>query len=205
MPRFLVVLFLLAILVPSVHADQPKWAFEGQLPTIFHVYEPLPAAIYTDDGAVLTEEQIKGCMDIDPGDPVVLIRDGQVVGSGTIGEMVAQKYDEARDRHAIYFRAAGLPDGVETPATLRGPSVLEDSGYDLYVLTDKAVEILAPDPAYTDIVWGVHDYCVRVGRLRFAVIRENWSPTGGFRGWQIIKFEDTGNLKIHADYTWQPR
>ena len=34
------------------------------------------------------------------------------------------------------------------------------------VLTDKVVEVLAPDPAYTGIEWGVHDYCVRVGRLR---------------------------------------
>ncbi len=205
MPRLLTVLLLLVVIVPAALADQPRWAFEGQLPSIYEVYEPLPPTTYSDEGTVLTQEQISGCMDIDPGDPVVLIRGGEVVGSGTIGEVVAQRDPDVPARRYMYFRAVGLPKGVEIHDPPPGASVLEGADYDLYVLTDKLVEVLAPDPAFTDIPWGTHDFCVRVGRLRFAIIRENWRRTGGHRGWQIVKFEETGNRKIHADYTWQPR
>jgi hypothetical protein len=204
--RFCIIVALLLAVVPVVLADQPLWAFEGQLPLIFQVNTTLPESAYSADGAVLSPEQIGSAMDIRLGDPVVLIRAGEVVGRGTIGEVVAQKRDDAKDRRVLFFRAAGLPEGVDVPAAPPGLEVLDDAGYDLYVLTDKPVEVLAPDPAFQDVPWGVHDYCVRVGRLRFAIIREHWRATGGFRGWQVQKLiPDERSLKIHADYTWQPR
>jgi hypothetical protein len=205
MQRLIAVLLLLATLAPTALADQPQWSFEGLMPAWFQKHEPLLPTVYTPEGAVLSPEQIAGCVDVRPGDPVVLIRAGEVVGRGTIGEIVAQRRDDALNRRALFFRAFGLPDSVEVPDAPAGPAVLEGAGYDLYVLTDKPVEVLAPDPAYTDITWGVHDYCVRVGRLRFAVIREFWPRTQLYRGWQIIKFEDPGNLKVFADNTFQPQ
>ncbi|HOX27014.1 MAG TPA: hypothetical protein PLL30_14945 [Candidatus Krumholzibacteria bacterium] len=192
-------------LVPAVAvADQPGWAFEGGLPIIFEVHNPVAAALYTVEGTVLTDEQIRAAMDIDRGDPLVLIRDGAVVGAGTIGDIVAQRRSDADHERALFLRPAGLPEGVEAPAFPRGPAALADDGYDLYVLTDQVVEVLAPDPLFTDISWGVHDYCVRVGRLRFAIIRERAPGAEGFRGWHVEKLEDTGPLKVHADYTWRP-
>jgi hypothetical protein len=205
MRRLLAICSLLTFLVPAARADVPGFAFEGLLPLIFQMRQPMPPNAYTVDGTVLTAEQIAHTFAIELGDPLVLIRDGEVVGRGTIGEIVAKKRAEALNGRMIFLRPAGLPDGVDAPAEPVGPAALLDAGYDLYVLTDLPVEVLAPDPAYTDITWGVHDYCVRVGRQRFAVIREFWPRTEEFRGWQVIKFDEAGNWKVTSDNTFQPQ
>jgi len=209
MPRLLVVPLLAALLltltVPSARADQPWWSFEGVLPSLFQMHKAMPSGAYTADGRVLTPEQIAYSMDIELGDPLVLIRDGEVVGRGTIAEVVAKKNPEALNGRLLFLRPEGLPEGVEVPDEPVGPSALLDAGYDLYVLTDEVVEVLAPDPAFTDITWGVHDYCVRVGRLRFAIIREFWPRTDQYRGWQVVKLvEDQKPVKVHSDNTFQP-
>jgi len=198
------VLFALALLPALAAADQPAWSFDGVLPIIFEKFEPVPLAAYSDEGKVLTAAQIRKALEIGPGDPLILIRGGAVVATGAIGEIVAQTRADANQGRALYLRPVGLPDTIAVPAAPRGPAVLADAGYDLYVLTDKPVEVLAPDPLFNDIAWGVNDYCVRVGRLRFAVVREYAPGSKQFRGWQVIKLEDTGPLKVHADYTWQP-
>ena len=67
MPRLLAALLLIAILVPVAVADQPLWAFEGQLPPIFQMGTPLPLTAYSREGTVLTEEQVKYLSSWDQG------------------------------------------------------------------------------------------------------------------------------------------
>ena len=204
MSRTLAVVLLLLSLAATVHADQPGWAFEGVLPAIFQMRVPVPASVYAGEGHVLTREQIAASMEIELGDPLVLIRDGEVLGEGTVGEVVAKTRQDALDGRLIFLRPAGLPADVEVPVEPAGPSALLDAGYDLYVLTDQPVEVLAPDPRFADVPWGAHDYCVRVGRLRFAVIREYWPRTETCRGWQVVKLaEDEKPYKVHFDNTFQ--
>ena len=205
MTRLLAALFALLLFVSVAAADQPLWAFEAQMPISYQMGAPLPGGAYTAEGAVLDAEQIAATLHVDVGDPVVLIRDGAVVGRGAIGEFVAKRDPRAQRGRLLFLRPTGLPEGVETPAEPRGPESMEDASYDLYILTDKPVEVLAPDPLFQDIPWGVHDYCVKVGRLRFAIVRDYWPRTGGFRGWQVNKLTDTGPVKVHVDYTWQPK
>jgi hypothetical protein len=205
MTRLLAVLSVVMLLASAALADQPQWAFEGQMPIIYQMGSPLPGSVYSPDGSVLTPEQIKATLHIDAGAPLVVIRDGEVVGTGAIAEFVAKRDPRAQGGRLLFMRPSGLPEGVTTPAEPRGPESMEDASYDLYVLTDKPVEVLAPDPSFQDIPWGVHDYCVKVGRLRFAIVRDYWPRTGGFRGWQVNKLTDTGPVKVHVDYTWQPK
>jgi len=213
-PRALLAPLALALLAGSAAApagaadpaaEQPRWSFAGQLPPIFQVHTPVPPVTYTREGTVLDGEQIADALDIRPGDPVVLIRDAAVVGAATVGEIVAGKHPEASQQRLLFFRPAAAPEGVEVPAAPPGPSVLADASYDLWVFTDRPVEVLAPDPLFQDIPWGVHDYCVRVGRVRYAIIREYWPGTTNFRGWQVREFAGGGEtLKVHVDYEWQP-
>ncbi len=196
----------LALLAPvgGARADQPLWSFAGQLPPIFQMGERVPAARYSPEGRVLDADQIARTFTFRTGDPVVLIRDGEVAASATVGEVVAWRHDQADQGRLLFFRPEGLPADVAVPAAPPGPDVLDDASYDLWVFTDQRVEVLAPDPALQDLPWGVHDYCVRVGRLRFGIVREDWPASDRFRGWQVYELDPEARpLKVMVDYTWQ--
>ena len=199
-------LLALMTLLPAAtaRADQPQWSFAGQLPPIFQMGDRIPAALYSPEGRVLDDDQIARTFTFRRGDRVVLIRDAAVVAEATVGEVVAQRHDQADQRRLLYFRPEGVPAGVAVPAVPPGPEVLADADYDLWVFTDQAVEVLAPDPALQDLPWGVHDYCVRVGGLRFGIVREDWPGSDRMRGWQVYKLDPEARpLKVMVDYTWQ--
>ncbi|MEZ4388117.1 MAG: hypothetical protein R3D98_11175 [Candidatus Krumholzibacteriia bacterium] len=190
---------------PLQDTTEPMWSFEGVLPMVFEVYDPVPIRLYTDEGHVLSDEEIAASLDLRVGDPAVLIRAGAVVGEGKVSAVVARKHPEARNGRVLYVQVAGLPEGVTFPDEPRGHAALLDADYDLLVITDKPVDVLAPDPLFEEITWGQQDYVVRVGRVRYAVIRENDPRQDGFRGWQVSKLAGTKSTRMTADYTWWPR
>lgn len=198
-----------AILLPAIaaaqDADRPIWAFEGLLPMIAQERGQLPSDYFKDAGRVLTPAEIASTVRFELGDRLVMIRDGKMVGEGKVREVVAQRRNDALQNRTLFLRPGGLPEGTVVPDFPRGPEAVDDVAYDLFVVTDRPVELLAPDPKFTDIAWGVHDYCVRVGQQRFAVIRERWPATGGFRGWQVILLREHDTIKAHTDYTWTPK
>jgi hypothetical protein len=200
----LLALLLLLLSAAGVRADQPQWSFAGQLPSVFERGQRVPAALYTEEGRVLGEEAVGAIFLFRTGDPVVLIRDGAVAAEARVGEVVASRREGAQQDRLLFFRPAGLPEGVTVPAEPPGPQVLQDAGYDLWVFTDQPVTVLAPDPALQDLPFGEHDYCVRVGRLRFGIVRAIWPQSGEFRGWQVYKLPAEGRpVKVMSDYTWQ--
>jgi hypothetical protein len=209
MRRLLFAAVACALLWPSLgvaqEADSPTWSFEGLLPMITQVRGQLPSDYYKDAGRVLNAAEIAATVAINMGDRLVMIRDGKVVGEGTVREVVAQRRQDALQNRTLFLRPGDLPEGIDVPDFPRGPEAVEDASYDLFVVTDRPVEVLAPDPKFTDISWGAHDYCVRVGQQRFAIIRERWPVTGGFRGWQVILLRQHDTLKAHTDYTWTPK
>ena len=205
MHRLVTVGLFLLILTSSALATQPLWSFEGLLPPMFQMHRNVPLVQYKEGGNVIDAKFVNRAMDIRSGDPLVMIRDGAVVAHCTVGDVVGELRDDAHGGHALFFRPAGLPEDVVVPEVPRGPEALAGSDYDLYIFTDKPVEVLAPDTRFQDIAWGVHDYCVRVGRLRFAIIREYWPRTKDYRGWQVAKIEETGTVKVHSDNTFQPK
>jgi len=205
MPRLVVVALILACLAPLAQADQPLFSFDGILPIIFQMHQPFPGHGYGDEARSLTDQEIMDSLDIRKGDKCVLIRGGAVVGQCTIGDIMVKNFEDAKNGHAMYMIPAGLPEGVAVPEGPRGPDALLDVGYDLFIITESVVEVLAPDPAFQDVSWGEQDFVVRIGRLRFSILREKWHDGNGYRGWHVEKFKETGAVKVHADYTWQPK
>lgn len=184
----------------------PYWAFEGVLPTVTQVRGNVPIDLYIEQGHVLSPDEIAASLNIELGDALVMVRDGEIVGQGTVDQVVAQRRTDALKNQILFIRPAGLPEGVEVPSFPRGPEAVEDMSYDLYIVTDEPVEILPPEPKFMHIGWGAHDYCVQVGEHHYAVIRERWPRTGGFRGWQVIRLHTTTNdIKLHSDHTWTPK
>ncbi len=211
MPRLLAVMLLIGSLWPASTPaqdplDPPVWAFEGVLPMVVQLRGHVPLDRYREEGQGLSAEEVYASLTFELDDPLVMIRDGELVGTGTVGEIVAMLHPEALQQKLLFLRPAGLPEDLEVPAVPRGPSAVEDDSYDLYIVTDLPVEVLAPDPQFASIPWGQHDYCVRIGRTRYAVIRERWPATGGYRGWQVNELEEGAiPLKVHSDYTWTPQ
>ncbi len=200
----LLIPLLLVMAVAAARADQPQWSFAGQLPSVFERGQRVPAALYAEEGTVLGEEAIGASFLFRTGDPVVLIRDGAVAAEARVGEVIASRREGAKRDRLLYFRPTGLPPEVSIPAEPPGPQILQDAGYDLWVFTDQPVTVLAPDPALLDLPFGEHDYCVRVGRLRFGIVRAIWPRSGEIRGWQVYKLPAEGRpVKVMSDYTWQ--
>jgi len=199
-------LVVTAVMAQAQETDEPLWSFEGVLPMSFEIHDPVPPSSYTVEGHVFTTEQIQASMDLRIGDSVVLIRAGEVVGKAKVGSIVGRIMDSARSRRVLHMTLADLTEGLTVSELPRGAEVLASGEYDLMVITNKPVEVLAPDPSFQDITWGTQDYVVRVGRKRYAIMREN-SPRGdGYRGWQVSRINTEGNTnRMTADYTWWQR
>ena len=200
------VLLLAALLAIATVAParQPEFSFGGQLPSMFQMHQRPHVSLFTPEGTELDSTQIAAIFDIELGDPVVLVRGGEVVARAKVGAIIAREDPRALDGRLLYFRPVDVTPEVPIPERPTA-DVLVDDGYDLWIFTEMPVEVLAPDPRLQGYSWGVHDYCVRVGRLRFGIIRERQPGGGdGFRGWQVQKFVDDGTMrKVTADYTWQ--
>lgn len=201
----LVLLIVSLVSLSAVYADQPGWAFQGVLTSVLELRGMVPAHYFSKEGTVLPEEQVAACFDIRSGDPLVLIRDGAVLAEGTIGDFVARWDERAEHNRLLYVTVDSLPEDVTVPEVPVGAEQFDDAGFDLYVFTDAPVEILAPDPLFMDIAWGVEDYVVRVGRIRFAIIREKNLWGEGFRGWQVNKITEERSSRVMADYVWWER
>lgn len=198
----LLILSTLALATGALAQDHPMWLFEGVLPMVYETYGQVPANLYTEGGTVLDAEQVSASLDLRVGDPAVLIRGGEVVGKGTVSEVVASLHPESRNGRVLHVRLDGLPEGVAFPELPAGHAPLAAGDYDLVVITDKPLEVLAVDPLFENISWGQQDYVVRVGQLRYAVIRENAPRADGFRGWQVSHIAGTKSTRRTADYTW---
>jgi hypothetical protein len=211
MRTLLAISLLLGCALPALAPAQqplapPYWAFEGVLPMMTQMRGLVPIDLYIEQGHVLSPEEIAASLNIELGDALVMVRDGKIVGHGTVAEIVAQRRTDALRNQTLFIRPAGLPEELEIPDFPRGPAAVEDASYDLYIVTDEPVEILPPEPKFLQIPWGAHDYCVQVGEHRYAVIRERWPRTGGFRGWQVVRLHTTTNdIKLHSDHTWTPQ
>lgn len=200
--NILLSLLALALASGSLAQDQPMWLFEGVLPMVYEIYGQVPADLYTEAGTVLDAEQVSASLDLRVGDPAVLIRGGEVVGEGRVSEIVASLHPESRNGRVLHVRLEGLPEGVSFPELPAGHAPLAAGDYDLVVITDKPLEVLAVDPLFENISWGQQDYVVRVGQVRYAVIRENAPRADGFRGWQVSTVAGTKSTRRTADYTW---
>lgn len=204
--RVIPLLALACLLALAARAqEEPAWSFQGVLPMIFEVYDQVPLRLYTEEGHVLSDEEISAALDLRVGDPVVLIRDRAVVGSARLAAVVAAKHGEAQNKRVLYVRLEGLPEGISLPDPPEGYEPMASGEYDLLVFTDKPVEVLAVDPLFEDIAWGQQDFVVRVGHTRYAVIRENDPRQSGFRGWQVSRIAGTKSARMMADYTWWQR
>jgi len=198
----LLTLLTLALATGASAQAEPMWLFQGVLPMVYEIHGQVPADLYTEEGTVLDSEQIASSLGLRVGDPAVLIRNGEIVGQGKVSEVVAARHPESRSGRVLHVRLEGLPEGVTFPRTPAGHAPLAAGEYDLLVITDKPVDVLAVDPLFENIVWGQQDYVVRVGQARYAVIRENAPRAEGFRGWQVSKIAGTNSTRRTADYTW---
>ncbi|MBD3222496.1 hypothetical protein GF314_14770 [bacterium] len=187
---------------PAADALEPFFLFEGVIPMAYQTLGPVDPGLFTEDGRPLTGEELQEVVDLREGDRVVLIRGGEVVGEGALARVVAEKRDDASRGRVLYATLTSLPEGVAAPGRPDGAAAFADRGYDLLVVTDLPVEVLARDPELEAMRWGVHDYVVRVGRVRYAVSRENDPRRDGFRGWQIMRLGEDRNARMSADYTW---
>lgn len=186
--------------------SEPLWSFEGVLPMSFEIHDPVPPSLYTAEGHELTAEQIELAMDLRVGDNVVVIRNGEIAGQAKVGAIVGRLMDEARNQRVLHMMLTDLSEGLTMPELPRGFEVLSSGDYDLMVITDKPVDVLAPDTKFADITWGTQDYVVRVGRKRYAILRENAPRSDGYRGWQVSRINEEGNAnRMTADYTWWQR
>jgi hypothetical protein len=196
---------LAAGVAPAADALEPFFLFEGVIPTAYQTLGPIDPGLYTEDGRPLTREELQGVLDLRKGDRVVLVRGGEIVGEGALAEVVAEKRDDAFQGRVLYATVTGLAEGVAAPGRPDGATAFADRSYDLLVVTDLPVEVLAREPEFEAMRWGVHDYVVRVGRMRYAVSRENAPRADGFRGWQIMRIGEERNARMTADYTWWER
>lgn len=200
--HILLTLLTLALATGALAQVDTFWLFQGVVPMVYEVHGRVPTNLYTEEGTVLDSEQISSSLELRVGDPAVLIRNGAIVGQGRVSEVVAALHPESRSGRVLYVRLEGLPEGVTFPRTPAGHAPLAAGEYDLLVITDKPVDVLAVDPLFENIVWGQQDYVVRVGQQRFAVIRENAPRAEGFRGWQVSSIAGTKSTRRTADYTW---
>jgi hypothetical protein len=203
-PATLVVLLLILVLAATALAEQPRWSFSGQLPAVFQRGQRIPDGHFKLDPVPVDSATAASALTVQGGEPVVLIRAGEVVARGRVGEIFTMRHPDATGGRLVFFRPTDLEPDVPMPVTPPGPAALDDANYDVWVLTEAPVEVLAPDPSLQDIAWGDHDYCVRVGRLRFAIIREKLPTSTHHRGWQVRKLDaEGGSLKVSGDYTWR--
>lgn len=200
--HILLSLLTLALATGALAQVEPMWLFQGVLPMVYELHGQVPVDLYTEEGTSLDREQISSSLEIRVGDPAVLIRNGAIVGQGRVSDVVAELHPESRSGRVLYVRLDSLPEGVTFPQAPVGHPPLASGEYDLLVITDKPVEVLAVDPLFENIVWGQQDYVVRVGQARYAVIRENAPRAEGFRGWQVSKIAGTNSTRQTADYTW---
>jgi hypothetical protein len=197
-------LSLLPLATASAQSD-PTFAFEGVLPMVYELYDPVPPELFTPEGHVMNDEEISASFDVRRGDPVTIIRGGEIVGEGEVVGVVALKRADARDDEVVHLQITGLPEGVTLPPPPPGRDVLEDENYTLVVVTDKPVEVLAPDPVFQGHRFMTQDYVVRVGRTRYAVLREADPRGDGHRGWSVNRLRSDGTTRLMADYTWWAR
>lgn len=204
MRRILLIVSLLLMVTTAV-AQDPFFLFEGVVPMAYQTLQAVPPALYVPEGHALTPTELQNVLDLRHGDRAVLIRDGAIVAEATIGAVVAQKRDDAHQDRVLYVRLEGLPEEVTMSTEPRGLAALTDAAYDLIVVTDKPVEVLAREPRFEGLRWGTHDYVVRAGRIRYAISRENDFRADGFRGWQVSRIEEERTARLTADYTWWRR
>ena len=83
--QILLLFFLITGGLVSLQAQDPVWLFQGVIPQMYQRLDPVPAELFTDAGHELTRDEIFASLEIRPGDPVVLIRDGAIAAVKGLG------------------------------------------------------------------------------------------------------------------------
>jgi hypothetical protein len=91
------------------------------------------------------------CCAVRPGQPLTMVREGEIVGHGRVGSLFASREPSGGDSDRAWFSAVGLPgtagDGRTPPfAAPHADQAPTGSRPDLYVVGDVTVEPYAPAP-----------------------------------------------------------
>jgi hypothetical protein len=122
--------------------QDPKFSFWGNLPGAYRLLEPLPAELRFEPVPLVNPDDLAKCP-VAPGETLVLIRNGKVVGRGRVGEIQAGWLPRAGGDRLVRFFPEGLPDSVALSKEFPFPD-LGDRDFDLYVVGDNEVGVLEP-------------------------------------------------------------
>lgn len=139
--RFFGGLVVLALISDAAIAETPIFSFWGNLLRGKQVQDN--TLIYRKDLTPLTAEKATTCCDVRPGQALTLVRNGEVVGVGKVGAIIAGDIPLAGENRMVFFRAEGFPDSIQFPKIPAGASYGKPS-YDLYIVGDSPVRVLKP-------------------------------------------------------------
>lgn len=134
---------LLALTASSARAQAPQFFFWGNFPEAHDVldYDPYTAL----EPVALAEAELPAGCRARPGDPLVLVRNGIVAGTGRVREIRAGVVPRAGGDRMMYLLPEALPDSVVVAPEPPSPDQ-SDAGFDLYVVRAGSVAVVDPGP-----------------------------------------------------------
>lgn len=142
----LVWMVFLAIMIPSARGmagnKKPEFSFWGNLPIAQRLLKHLPFELRFEPAPLVDPDDLAQCP-VNPGETLVLIRNGKLVGRGRVGEILAGWLPRAGDDRVVFFLPEALPDSVLISKELTFPG-LGEGDFDVYVVGENAVQVLEP-------------------------------------------------------------
>ena len=130
--------------VSTAYGEQVSFSFWRNLVRDSQVLSQLE---YQETLAPLSAEAARQCCAVRPGQKVSLVRGGEVVACGQVGQIFAATVPRAGDDRIVFFDVTGIPDTVGVSIGLPPFPKWRDSMYDLYVVGRVSVEEYKPPSA----------------------------------------------------------
>jgi hypothetical protein len=141
-------LAILIVPVVGIAEDRdPRFSFWGNLPSAIRLLEHLPVELRFEPAPLVDPDDLAQCP-VAPGESLVLIQNGKMVGRGRVGEIHAGWWARAGDDRVVFLVPEDLPDSLVIPRELPFPR-RGDPEFDLYVIGDHEVHVL--DAANLDL------------------------------------------------------
>lgn len=144
---------------PGAEWGAPVFSVWRDLPDYTHVFTDLEFIAssgpdYAQPPPPLSDASADTCCAARPGQPLTLVRDGQVVAIGSVGHLYAADVPSGAASQLVYFDAEGMPDSLVDGRALPQLAPYGDrprsNSFDLYVVGRTDVAACAPEPRAWD-------------------------------------------------------